>query len=323
MIDKKYFCTYFDFNFLPRGLALFYSIKKFQTDFVFYILAFDKETNKYLNELNEDKIILISIEEYNSHFNTSLERFEDKKQYYFTATPNLCLYLLENNIEIDILLYLDADVYVFNSLESLYDEFSNNSIGFCSHRLHPLVQLFSRNYGKYNVGVNLFRNSETGLKCLRDWKSDCDNWYRDMPGYPLKFFSDQIFLDSWPKKYEGVKVIENIGINVCHWNAANYRFTKLNDKYYVNGQPLIIYHFSSLRKESDTTWNSSSIYAFVSIKRVLMEIYCKYIDQIESFGLSNMKQVIITHKESLRKRGFRFLMKFFINEKIVLNSDKL
>jgi hypothetical protein len=322
MSSKKFICTYFDINFLPRGLALYHSLKKVQPDFVFYILTFDQETYKYLSQLNEDKIILISIEEYNSHFNTSIERFKDKKQYYFTATPNLCLYLIEKYHEIDILLYLDSDVYVYNSLDPLYEEFSDFSIGFTAHRLHPLIKLYARSYGKYNVGVNLFRNSETGLKCLRDWKSDCDSWYPDIPGYPLKFFSDQIFLDSWPERYEGVKIIENIGVNVCHWNAANYKFSKYNDKYYVNGAPLVIYHFSSLRKETENVWSANSIYAFVSIKNVLLDLYTNYINHIESYGLSNLKQEKMTHKESLRKRIYFFVMKFFINEKIVIGAKK-
>jgi hypothetical protein len=323
MSNKKYICTYFDINFLPRGLALYYSVKLYHKDVDFFVLTFDKESYEFLGNLNESNIKLISIDEYNSYFNTSILKFEDKKQYYFSATPNLCLYLIEKYPGINILLYLDADVYVYNSLDPLYDEFSDFSIGFCSHRLHPLISLYARSYGKYNVGVNLFRNSETGLRCLRDWKSDCDSWYPEMPGYKLKFFSDQIFLDSWPERYEGVKIIENIGVNVCHWNAANYRFTKLEGKYYVNGAPLIIYHFSSLWKEDENVWSANSIYAFVSIKNTLLDIYTNYINQIESFGLSNLRQVKMTHAKSLRKRIYHFVMKFFFNEKINIKKNNL
>ncbi len=53
------------------------------------------------------------------------------------------------------------------------------------------------------------------------------------------------------EKYRGVRIIKNIGINTSYWNAANYSFRKINDVYFVDNQPLIIYHFSSLRKESD------------------------------------------------------------------------
>jgi hypothetical protein len=323
MPGKKFICTYFDYNFLPRGLALYYSVKQFHKDFVFFALTFDKKSFKYLSNLNERNLILISIEEYNTYFQTSISRFEDKKQYYFTATPHICLYLLETHPEIDILLYLDADVYVFNSLDILYEEFGDSSIGFCPHRLNPLIKLYAKSYGKYNVGVNLFRNSKTGLECLKQWKEECDNWYPEKPGYPLKFFSDQIFLDTWLEKFEGVKVIENIGVNVCHWNAINYKFSKISDFFYVDNKPLIIYHFSSLKKESPFVWNANSIYAFVSIRKTLLEIYTYYITKIESFGICNSKFESINHSESLRKRLYHLVMSAFLKEKIEMKNVRL
>ena len=318
MSVKKFICTYFDYNFLPRGLALFYSIKRYHKEFDLFVLALDARTYDYLLDLEEKNLKLISHEEYDVYFKTSVNRFEDKKQYFFSATANLCVYLLENNPEIDILLYLDADVYLFSSLDLMYEEFGNSSIGLCTHRIYPLFKFFVNHYGNYNVGVNLFRNSASGKRCVRDWKVECDTWYPDKPGYPLKFFSDQIFLDSWVGKFDGIKIIENIGINVCYWNAANYTFSKVNDCYYVDKTPLMIFHFSSLHKENDHIWNTYSIYGLVSIRKVLLEIYTEYIKEIESFGLSNKKFEKMNNRESLKKTFFHFILKFFINEKVVL-----
>ena len=317
MLTKKHICTYFDFNYLSRGLALFYSIKKYQNDFNFYVLAFDNKTFEYLTNLKDDSIKLISIEEYNLYFKTDESKYEDKKQFYFSATPNICIYLIENFPDIDILLYLDADVALFSSLDPLYDEFGNSSIGFCPHRLHPFTKLYAKEYGKYNVGVNLFRNSIDGIACLKGWKKDCDEWYSGKPGYPLSFFSDQIFLDSWLNRYNGVKEIENIGVNVCHWNAINYKFSVNSGSYLINDKPLIIYHFSNLVKLNDFTWNANSMYSFVSIKGILLDLYKEYIFSIESFGLSNTILEKVSFKESIRKRLFRFFMRLFINELII------
>ncbi len=299
---------------------MYYSVKLHHEDFDFYVLPFDSQTYDYLSKLNEPHIKLIPVEEYDAYFQTSRSKFTDNKQYYFTATPNICIYLFEKFPEIDILLYLDADVYVFNSLDPVYEEFGDSCIGFCTHRLHPLINLYAKSYGKYNVGVNLFRNSETGQRCLKEWKDNCDNWFSGQPGYKLNFFSDQIFLDDWLEKYDGAKIIGNIGVNVCHWNAVNYRFRKKGDSFYVNDKPLIIYHFSSLRKEDDYRWNANSIYAFVSIRKVLLEIYRKYIGHIESFGISNRKWEKINHKETFRKRIFHSVMKLFLNEIIIWKS---
>jgi hypothetical protein len=275
-------------------------------------------TLEYLNNLNEKNIIPISFKEYNRYFHTSSDRFPDKKQYYFSATPNLCLYIFDNYQNIDILLYLDADVYLFDSLDSLYEEFGTGSIGFTPHRINPLLKLFVKHYGKFNVGVNLFRNDQIGNKCLNDWKNDCETWYPDKAGYPLKFFSDQIFLDSWEDKYENLKIIQNIGVNVVYWNVVNYSLSKINGKFYVNKEPLIIFHFSSLEKTGVNTWNSNSIYGLADIRGTLMEIYVSYLKHIESFGLDNSIRVKLMHNENIKKRIAHFFLKRFLNEEISL-----
>ena len=314
----KYICTYFDFNFLPRGLALYNSIKRFHNDFVFFVLAFDQETYDYLSNLQYKNLIPISFKTYNSNFNTNQEKYEDRKQYYFSATPNICLYILDNYPEVDLLLYLDADVFVFNSLNLLYDEVGDASIAFCSHRTHPVFKIVAKNHGKYNVGVNFFRNSKIAKTCLLDWKSDCENWYKGMPDYHLQYFSDQIFLDKWESKYSGIKIIKNIGVNAAPWNAVNYIFSENNEEFYVNDNPLVIYHFSSVKKIKDKKWNCNTIYYFATIKNTLSKIYKTYIEEIESYGMSNEKLETIKLNGGLGKKIFYYLMRIFLNENVNL-----
>jgi hypothetical protein len=313
----KHICTYFDFNFLSRGLALINSVRRHNSGVRLYVLAFDDATFNYLSGLNISDLIIISSDTYNRFFNTGPKKYEDLKQYFFSSTPNICLYVFEKYPEVNELLYLDADMYVFDSLDSLYDEIGEASIAFCSHRFHPLFNLLSKNYGRYNVGVNYFRRSEMGLKCLNEWKNDCDNWYQGKPGYPLKFFSDQIFLDTWPEKYNEVKIIDNVGVDAAPWNVANYKFSVYDGKFIIDKSPLVIFHFSALKKTSENTWNGNTIYFFGSIKGVLLNIYLSYISELESCGLTNMKIATITHKNGTLKKIFYFWMKFFLNEKII------
>ena len=318
MVHKKYICTYFDYSFLPRGLALFFSLKQFYDEFDFYILTFDEQTFNHIEGLNEDKIKLISFKEYNDYFQTSIDRFEDKKQYYFSATPNICIYLLEQNPEIDLLLYLDADVYIFNSLENLFAEVESASIAFCAHRFTTLYKYLSKNHGKYNVGVNFFRNDEISKSCLKDWQNDCTNWYKGMPGYDLVYFSDQIFLDEWERKYPNVKIIQNIGVNVAPWNIARYHFSEKNREYYVNESPLIIFHFSALKQIDEKRWNGNTIYYFGSIKDVLRDIYISYIKEVESYSCGSTKVAAINLKFNWFKKMFYRVMGLFLNEIVIL-----
>ncbi len=319
----KYICTYFDSNFLARGLALFESIKTHTKEFVLYVLTLDQASFDFLHELRDEKIIPISITEYNNFFNLDIQKFMDKKQFYFSLTPNLCIYVLKNNPQIDILLYLDADVYVFNFLDILYEEIGTASITICPHRINPIIKFFSHHYGAYNVGVNSFRNNEEGLNCLYEWKNEIDSWYPKKPGYPLSFFSDQIFLDSWPDKYPTLKIINHIGINTAPWNSINYRFRKKNDIYYVNKKPLVIYHFSSLRKTEKNTWNGNTDQAIINIKGTLLDIYIDYIKKIDSTNITTNKAVKLNFRGSHLKSFIYRLLKLFMKDQIVLPSYKI
>lgn len=318
MQNPIHICTYFDYNFLPRGMALYHSVKRYHSNFLFYALVFDTESFEYLENLHYENLIPISFETYNSYFNTSPDKFDDRKQYYFTATPNICIYILEKYPSVDVLLYLDADVYLFNSLEPLYNEFGDYSIGICPHRLHPITRKLTKNHGIYNVGVNLFRNSDAGKKCLYDWKLDCETWYKGKPGYHLEYFSDQIFLDTWPVKYSELKIIQNVGVDVAPWNAANYSFDKMGDKYVVNGVPLIIYHFSALKKIAENTWNGNTVIYLASIKLTLLEIYKKYIEEIETFRYCNAAEIKL--QRNIGKRVFYSIVRLFLNETILIKK---
>ncbi|HAF28013.1 MAG TPA: hypothetical protein DCG75_03100 [Bacteroidales bacterium] len=319
MAETKYICTYFDYNFLPRGLALYDSIKKFHKEFIYYVLAFDDSTYNYLLNLKYKNLVPIAPKSYDNYFKTSIDRFEDKKQYFFSATPNICLYIFNEFPQVDSLLYLDSDVYVFNSLEPLYEEIGDASIAICSHRFHLLFNILSKNYGRYNVGVNYFKNDKEGNECLKDWKKDCDSWYPNKPGYPLNFFSDQIFLDNWIHRYKDIKEITNIGVDVAPWNMMNYKFKLVNEIYYVNNTPLIIYHFSSLKKIGENSWNGNTIFFFGSIQGNVKKLYKEYISKIESFGLSNTKISSLSHKNSIIKKIFYFFMNLFMNETLKMD----
>ncbi|MCD4768771.1 MAG: hypothetical protein K8R35_01215 [Bacteroidales bacterium] len=320
MKNTKHICTYFDKNFLARGLALYDSIIQFHNDFIFYVLTFDSETYEYLSGMGYSNMILISNETYNEYFDTNPENFDDKKQYYFSSTPNICLYILENFQTVDLLLYLDADVYLFNSLDPVYQEVENASIAYCPHRTHNIFNMLAKNHGKYNVGVNFFRNNELARNCLNGWKSECENWYKGTPGYHLDYFSDQIFLDNWENNFPGTMVITNIGVNAAPWNAGRFRFQETNGVFFINDNPLIIFHFSSLKKINDNTWNCNSVIYFTSVSRILLKIYETYINKIESYNLNNSISEHVKLKNGTGKRIFLLLGRLFYNEIIKLRK---
>ncbi|MFA6143777.1 MAG: glycosyltransferase [Sulfuricurvum sp.] len=317
----KHICTYFDKNFLPRGLALFYSIKKHSIDFKFYILSLDDETEKYLLSLNEANIIVINMQQYAIHFSIDKSKYNNEKEFYFSITPAICLYILKKYPDIDLLLYLDADVYLFNDLEILYDEIGSASIAMCSHRLPWYVNIISTNYGIYNVGVNAFRNDKEGKQCLERWFKDCSEWTKDQKDYPLSFFSDQIWLDQWPKMYKNIKIIENIGINTAPWNAVKYNFSKVNGRFYVNDKPLIIYHFSSLKRLDALTWHGNTGFTILNISGKLLEIYKEYIYNINKYELGNVNPITLQFSGGKLKMLVYTILKRIHKHQIIMEKE--
>ncbi len=175
-------------------MALFYSVKKYHSDFEFFILTFDDQSYQYLASLKEENLRLISLETYNSFLIPQLKGSLTKSNISFQR-HQIFVNIYSTIIRISIFfLYLDADVYLFNSLKPLYDEFGDSSIGITEHRVNKLLKVFVKHYGHYVIGVNLFRRSEDGLKCLSEWKNECESWYSGKPGYPLNFFPTRYFL---------------------------------------------------------------------------------------------------------------------------------
>jgi hypothetical protein len=319
---KKYICTYFNENFINRGCALIDSIYKTNENFVLYILALDDVTYNYLSERYISKdLVILSMSNYSIFFKINTEKYSDKKQFFFSITPNLCQWITNEYSEVDILLYLDADVYLFSDLEPIYNEFNGYSIGTCSHRHNKLIKKISSHYGKFNVGVNLFRNDIVGKKCISDWKKDCDDWYPNKPNYPLSYFSDQIFLDEWPQKYKDYFLeIKNIGVNVAPWNAFNYKFKSVDSTIYVNNEKLIIYHFSSLVKVENDLWNVNSGNCIFTLNKELRKLYEIYIKHILSFSVVTEKIIQLETKGSFKKKIFHLFIGSFLKNKIYIKN---
>ncbi len=92
----RYFCTYFDSNYLDRGLALYNSLMRHAGRFRLWVLCFDDAAFDTLRSLALPGLEPIALAEFEKGDDallaakTNRSRFE----YYFTCTPSLPLYLL-------------------------------------------------------------------------------------------------------------------------------------------------------------------------------------------------------------------------------------
>jgi len=243
-----HFCTYFDKNFLTRGLGLYFSLKKQNIEFRFFILCLDKETYEILKKLNYSELSLIQLDQIETYFPSLLAIKDDRTQveYYWTLTPFLLLYVINKWSRVDIISYLDADLYFYNSPKYLYKEFGNNSVFIIPHRLKGLDKKHEKRWGKYNVGLVMFRNDKNGIKCLNWWASKCLEWcYYKVEENRA---GDQKYLDYFPQLFTNVLVSNNHGAGIGNWNLHYYNYRMLDGQICIfpSKEILIFCHFNKV-----------------------------------------------------------------------------
>ena len=243
----KYFCTYFDKNYLPRVLALHASLVRHCGQFCLYALCHDESSFETLNRLILPGMVPVSLHDLEKYDTELLQAKQHRStvEYYFTCTPAICLYVMEHYPDVDLLTYLDADLYFFSNPQPLFDELNSYSIGIIEHRFSPGARRFQR-YGIYNVGWLSFRRDENGIECLKWWRARCLEWCFDrLEGNK---FADQKYLDDWVNRFKNVLVMQHKGANVAAWNIANYRIREKSGRVWVDEQPLIFFHFANFKE---------------------------------------------------------------------------
>jgi hypothetical protein len=246
--SEYHFCTYFDRNYLTRGLALYESLARHcRKTFVLWILCFDDETYDVLSRLNLPGVRLISQREFEADDEALAQVKADRSrvEYYWTCTPSLPLYILRHNPEVEVITYLDADLYFFSDLQPIYEEFGQGSILIIEHRYAPEHAHLAEMSGVYNVGWMSFRRDENGLACLHWWRDRCLEWCFML--YEDSKFGDQLYLDDWPQRFASVVVLQYKGANLAPWNLSQYGLKYVRDLVRVDGEPLIFFHFHGLR----------------------------------------------------------------------------
>ena len=242
----RHYCTYFDKNYLLRGLTLFRSLQKHESEFVLWVLCCDEvsfATLQVLSIENLRPISLSEVEKFEPRL-TPLKTQRSRVEYLWTLSPIWPLYLLENYPEIENLTYLDADLFFYSSPDPVFEEIGDAPISVFSHRYADKDDPDNIN-GVFNVGWVGYQRGETALACLRRWREQCLVWcfaYTDEGRY-----GDQKYLDEWPTLYPAMRVIEHKGAGIAPWNWRNVRFTKTNKILLTDGVPLVFFHFHGLR----------------------------------------------------------------------------
>ncbi|MFA6598971.1 MAG: glycosyl transferase [Ignavibacteriaceae bacterium] len=244
------FCTLFDTHYISRGLTLYYSLEKNCEDFHVYIFAFDDKCFSILTQLQLKKATIISLKEFEDEELLRIKPSRSIGEYCWTSTSSTILFILEK-YKVESCTYLDADLNFYSSPKPIFDELGDGSILLTEHRYSPeFVKSDFKKSGKYCVQFITFKNDERGLTALRWWRERCLEWC--FAYYEDGKFGDQLYLEDWTERFEGVHVMQHLGGGLAGWNVQQYDFISKDGKYFGIEKTtqkefeVIFYHFHYL-----------------------------------------------------------------------------
>jgi hypothetical protein len=276
----RYYCTFFDHNYLGRGLTLYESLQERSGPFRLYVLCMSDACHQALSKLGLPHMELIALEEFERGDDALLAAKSNRTliEYYFTCTPSLFLYLFRKHLEIDFLCYLDSDIYFFSDPEQVLTEIGQHSIAITPHRFAPELKKLER-CGIYNAGWVGFRRDAEGLACMEEWRNQCIAWCYDRCENGL--YAGQNYLDAWPAKYKNVKILDHPGMNTAPWNLSNSDLSAGPQGILVDGQPLVFFHFHGLKPVTPHVYDPHMAPYSARPTPMLRRVYGPYIERWE------------------------------------------
>ncbi len=161
--------------------------------------------------------------------------------------------------EADIVLYLDPDIGVLDSLSPLVEALQVHDGLLTPHLLEPeddlqaLLdnELATLRTGIFNLGFVAVRTQGQGARFARWWNDRLLAFCHD--DIPRGLFVDQRWCDHVPAFFDRFHVLRDPGYNVASWNLSRRKIAIGRDgSITVNGSPLRFWHFTKLGPTGDT-----------------------------------------------------------------------
>lgn len=315
------FCTYFDIHYLPRGLCLIDSLERYCPEFTLTVLCLDDLCLERIKGLKRHAVVPVSMAELEAANPELLGVKGDRNrlEYYYTCGPTFIRYALNRDPRVDLMTYLDADMYFYSSPQPLFDAFEGHSIGVVGHHL-PEFRVDIKT-GLFNVGWVSFRRDQDGLACLNRWRSQCIEWCYER--YEESKYCDQLYLDEWPELFKGFYEFTHHGANVAGWNVGDYRFSLRDGRVFVDNDPLIFYHFHGFKKISANIYNTNLFLHLRPTPAVLKRnVFAEYIQKLEERSAGQNPTASIRNyrpRFHYLKQAYKYAVGFIFNQYMFVN----
>lgn len=284
-------------NYLSLALTLKQSIRETNPELPFFIFLADK-----LNETVKDEAI-ITIEELQipgNEFDTLIRNYNIIE--FNTALKPFIIEFLDRKMGFSSVIYLDPDIVVYQSLDTIWNELGNADFILTPHIIEPIrdkdldyLTLGAINTGVFNLGFIGLQLTDSSRKLISWWKRHLLQYGHNniLNGE----FYDQKVMNLLPVFSDKTVISRNFGFNVAEWNLHERKLSKVDGIYFVNEKdPLIFFHFSGVKM----TDAAANIQSNIQFKRAqsneLSELLSNYISANLENGYEQLKHIPCHYK---------------------------
>jgi hypothetical protein len=300
-MSNRVYCTYFDHNYLPRGLALYHSLQHHSQGSRLWVLCLSDACYRALVALDLPNLIPRRLADFESVDPEVAATRSTRSliEYYFTCSPAWMLFVLNSEPDAEWVTYLDSDLFFFSSPDPIYLEMKDAAFGIIPHRFTKRLAEHRR-FGIYNVGWVSVRRRDDGIAALRWWRERCIEWCYDRVEGDR--FADQRYLDRLPGLFAGIHVIEHLGANLAPWNLGGYRMEWRDGSVQIEGRyPLLFFHFYGVKRSGRHYFNSHRLYHAPFSELVRQRIYQPYIAVLAESELAAASHIEESSIQTIRK----------------------
>jgi hypothetical protein len=174
---------------------------------------------------------------------------------------------MDRSGERDVVNYLDSDQYFFGAPVPVIEALKDADIAIVPHDFPKKDAYKVKLVGSFNAGAVFFAKSELAYRCVKRWREQCLDWCYDK--LDNSRLGDQMYLDEWPALY-GDRVIQlrGRGVNIGTWNLGNYKVSMRDGRIFLDGSPLILFHFHRLKTYLDRNKELHAYPAFVADRNI-------------------------------------------------------
>lgn len=280
-------------NYLSFALTLCKSFKDFHRESKFFVFVCDEdEDSQCSNAITKAGGIPVLIDEVN------IPQFEIMKLRYSILELNTAVkpfaleYCLESYPEIEAITYIDPDIKIYGFLDKVWESLiiERDEVCLTPHLLSEISdkklpsEISILQSGTYNLGFIGIRRSNFSNFLLGWWQErlflDCT------VDIPNGLFTDQKWIDLIPGFCSRVKILRDYSYNVAYWNFHERFITKIDNKFFVNSEPLKFFHFSGFNPKVRSISKHQNRFTFEN-RNDLIDIFNDYKESLINNGYDN------------------------------------